>query len=72
MTGVSLCILSKSVKQFPVTDDKISNITNKTDILELSGLDSADLCTVLQTALTENKVSLPGLFPWQPTATTIL
>lgn len=40
--------------------------------MELSGSDTVDLYTVVQAALTQYKVSLPGLFPWIPTAPTTL
>lgn len=40
--------------------------------MELSGSDTVDLYAVLQSALTQYKVSLPGLFPWIPTAPTTL
>lgn len=40
--------------------------------MELSGSDTVDLDAVLQAALTQYKVSLPGLFPWIPTAPTTL
>lgn len=73
----SLCILSKSVQffiflQFLVTHDKIISIQKKPKAYWSHLVQTADLCTVLQTALAQNKVSLPGLFPWIPTATTTL